>query len=296
MIFRHSPLLRSALAILALLVLLAACGQHRVAPVTALPVHFAQVEDVRLAYRTIGTGPPLLMIMGYAGTMDIWDATLVDRLAKTRRVILFDNRSMGHSSASDAPATMERMARDTLGLIQALNLDRPDVLGWSMGSIIAQEMALARPDAVGKLVLYGSACQPGPVLDALDRMDAMSHEQLLASLFPAEWVRRNPGVYGRLPVPALPSSPEAMARQRQGMRQWPGTADRLPELRGPVLLLVGEEDNVTPVAQSVTMAALIRGAWLVRFDGGGHWLMYQNPDAMAEVVETFLGTRQDLLD
>jgi len=295
---RHRNLLphRIALAVLILLVLLAACARQRVEPIPAWPVRTVQVDDALLAYRTIGTGPPLLLIMGYAGTMDIWDATLVARLARTRQVILFDNRNMGHSTAPDAPATMERMARDTLGLIQALNLDRPDVLGWSMGSIIAQEMALARPEAVGKLVLYGSACQPGPVLDAVDRMGAMSHEQLLASLFPAQWAQRNPDVYGRLPSPALPPSPEAVARQREGIRQWPGTAGRLSGLRGPVLLMVGEEDAITPVAQSVTMAALIRGAWLARFDGGGHWLMYQNPEAMAEVVETFLHTRQDLLD
>ncbi|MFH1914434.1 MAG: alpha/beta hydrolase [Pseudomonadota bacterium] len=296
MLSRYFPLHRIALAVLALLVLLAACAERRIIPVSALPVQTVQVDDVRLGYRTIGSGPPLLMIMGYAGTMDAWDATLVARLAKHRRVILFDNRNMGYSSTSGAPVTMERMALDALGLIEALNLDQPDVLGWSMGSIIAQEMALARPHEVGKLVLHGSACQPGPVLDAVDRIEAMNREQMLASLFPPEWVRRNPDVYGRLPRPALPPSSEVMARQRDGMRLWPGTADRLPGLRGAVLLIVGEEDNVTPVAQSVTMASLIRGAWLVRFDGGGHWLMYQNPDAMAEVVETFLRTRQDLTD
>ncbi|MUM78643.1 alpha/beta fold hydrolase [Pseudodesulfovibrio sp. F-1] len=293
---RYALLHRFALATLALSVLLAACAGHRIEPIPAWPLHTVQVDDAQLAYRVAGTGPPLLLIMGYAGTMDIWDATFVARLAKTRRVILFDNRNMGHSTASDASASMERMARDTLGLIQALGLDRPDVLGWSMGSIIAQEMALARPDAVGKLVLYGSACEAGPVLEAVDRMRALSHERFMAELFPAEWARRNSDVFARLPNPALPPSPEALASQREGLRQWAGTTDRLPGLRGPVLLLVGEEDAITLVQQSVTMAGLIRGAWLARFDGGGHWLMYQNPEAMADVVETFLRTRQDLLD
>lgn len=288
------PVLRVLLAILLLLALFS-CAHGRFVSVALLPVHTVQVDDVRLGYRMVGSGEPLLMVMGYAGTMDAWDSALVARLAKTRRVILFDNRNMGHSSTSDAPVTMERMAWDALGLLDALDIKRADVLGWSMGSVIAQEMALARPDKVGKLVLYGTVFEPGPVLAALDRFDAMTHEQLVASLFPAQWAEQHPEVYAGLPSPALPPSPRAVARQREALTLWPGTGDRLPGLPSDVLLLVGEDDTVTEAGQSVAMASLIRGAWLARFDGGGHWLMYQTPADMARVVETFLSTRQDLI-
>lgn len=293
---RLCPALHLFLAALALCALLTACAHGRPVPVRTLPVHTVPVDDVRLGYRMVGTGEPLLMIMGYAGTMDVWDSALVARLAKTRRVILFDNRNMGHSSTSATPVTMERMARDALGLLDALDIKRADVLGWSMGSVIAQEMALARPGTVGKLVLYGTAFEPGPVLAALDRFDAMSHEQLVASLFPAKWAEQHPDVYAGLPTPALPPAPQAVARQREALALWPGTRDRLPMLDKNVLLLVGEDDTVTEVCQSLAMASLIRGAWLARFDGGGHWLMYQTPADMARVVETFLSTRQDLIN
>jgi pimeloyl-ACP methyl ester carboxylesterase len=287
--------LRFFFTLLTLLVLIS-CTHGRFVSVPLLPVHTVQVDDVRLGYRMVGTGEPLLMIMGYAGTMDAWDSALVARLAKTRRVILFDNRNMGYSSTSAAPVTMERMALDALGLLDALGIKRADVLGWSMGSVIAQEMALARPDKVDKLVLYGTVFEPGPVLAALDRFDAMTHEQLVASLFPAKWAEQHPEVYAGLPSPALPPAPQAVARQREALTRWPGTGDRLPGLPSDVLLLVGEDDTVTQAGQSVAMASLIRGAWLARFDGGGHWLMYQTPADMAQVVETFLSTRQDLIN
>jgi pimeloyl-ACP methyl ester carboxylesterase len=286
----------SALASLALLFLLAAgCAPVRSITVAALPVAIAQVDDARLGYRVVGAGEPLLLIMGYAGTMDVWDGDLVARLARTRRVILFDNRGMGHSSGSEAPLTMEMMARDALGLMDVLGIRRADVMGWSMGSVIAQEMALTRPDAVGKLVLYGSACDPEPVRAALARFDTMSREQFAAALFPRVWTEANPSIYSRLPSPALPPSAQAVARQRAALDAWEGTRARLTSLSGPVLLVSGEDDAVTPVDQSLDMASLIPGAWLARFKGGGHWLMYQTPEGMASVIETFLSGRQDLL-
>jgi pimeloyl-ACP methyl ester carboxylesterase len=291
-----SCVFRPAVVLLLLAVLLASCADRRFVSVSLLPVRTVQVGDARIGYRVLGTGKPLLMIMGYAGTMDAWDATLVARLARTRRVILFDNRNMGHSSAPDRPVTIDDMARDGLGLLDALSVGRADVMGWSMGSIIAQEMALARPDKVDKLVLYGTVHEPGPVLAALERFDSLSGDQLLASLFPRPWVEQNPDIYGRLPDPGPPPPAWAVARQREALARWPGTGHRLPGLPSDVLLLAGEDDTITPVEQSVAMASLIRGAWLVRFDGAGHWLMYQTPADVARVVESFLDTRQDLLN
>jgi Predicted hydrolases or acyltransferases (alpha/beta hydrolase superfamily) len=285
-LFRLLPLI--------LIVFLVACATRPVS-VPTLPVQTVRVDDLRVGYRVAGTGDPLLMVMGYAGTMDAWDSALIDRLARTRKVILFDNRNTGYTATTDAPVSVAGMARDALGLLTALGIERADVMGWSMGSIIAQEMALTRPDMVGKLVLYGTVCDPAPVNAALDRFASMSPEQFAANLFPKAWADANPDVYSRLPSPAIPPTAEAVARQRAALAKWPGTRDRLPGLISPVLILEGEDDGVTPLEQSLQAASLIRNAWLARFGGGGHWMMYQTPEDMAAVIETFLMVRQNLL-
>jgi pimeloyl-ACP methyl ester carboxylesterase len=285
-LFRLLPLI--------LIALLAACAT-RPAPVQTLPVQTVRVGDLRVGYRVAGAGDPLLMVMGYGGTMDAWDDALINRLARTRKVILFDNRNMGYTATTDAPVSVAGMARDALGLLTALGIERADVMGWSMGSVIAQEMALARPDMVGKLVLYGTVCDPAPVNAALDRFASMSPEQFVANLFPKAWADANPDIYSRLPSPAIPPTAEAVARQRAALAQWPGTCDRLPGLTAPVLILQGEDDGVTPLDQSLRAVSLIRNAWLARFGAGGHWMMYQTPEDMAAVVETFLQVRQNLL-
>ena len=283
--------MRRILSLLLLAVLLAGCSAR------TLPdagVRLARVNGADLAYRTVGSGEPLLLVMGYAGTMDVWDPALVDRLARSYRVILFDNRNVGRSPAADGPVTMEGMARDGLGLLRALGVDRAHVLGWSMGSMIAQEMALTEPDRVGKLVLYGTACRPESVRRALARFDGATHEDILAMLFPEPWAKAHPEVWSRLPSPAVPASPAAVARQREAMLAWPGTRARLGDIRSDVLVVAGEEDDVTPAADGLDVAGLIPGAWVARFKGAGHWLMYQSPDGMAAAVENFLSAAPDL--
>lgn len=263
------------------------------------PVRSLRVDGAELGYRDLGRGEPLLLVMGYAGTMDVWDHALVAALARQRRVILFDNRGVGFSRilAADAAQrlTIRRMAADALELLDGLGIERADVMGWSMGSVIAQEMALARPDKVRKLVLYGCVSEPEPVQRALARFAAMSPEEFLAALFPAPWLREHPDVYAGLPVPEIAADPAVVALQARALAEWPGTRDRLGGLRAPVLLVTGTDDNVTPTAESDVLAGLIEGSWLVRYRGGGHWLMYQTPRDLARTVLDFLDTRQDLL-
>lgn len=283
-------MVRRLLVSLVFLVLLAGCAVRQESAVRSLPVN-----GVEIGYHVKGQGDPLLMIMGYAGTMDVWDPALVDALAKQYQVIVFDNRNVGRSTTSSDTVTMQLMADDALGLLDALGIEKAHVLGWSMGTVIAQEMAFKRPGAVGKLVLYGSACEREPVMDALKRFDGLTPEQFAALLFPRAWVAQHPDIYSRLPSPAIPAMPEAIERQRQALNQWGGSVDRLPGLNKEVLLMVGEDDAITPLAQSEKMAGLISGAWLVRYKGAGHWLMYQNPEGMASTIREFLESRQDLL-
>ena len=116
------------------------------------------VDDIDIAYKTFGEGDPLLMIMGSSGTMDLWPPELLSELASHNQVIIFDNRGMGKTTASDKEFTMELFANDTAGLLDALNISRAHVLGWSMGTFIAQELVLNYPDKVDKVILYAADC------------------------------------------------------------------------------------------------------------------------------------------
>jgi pimeloyl-ACP methyl ester carboxylesterase len=114
-------------------------------------------NGVNYTYREVGTGPvPLVLLQHFRGNLDNWDPALVDSLAVERRVTAFDNAGVGGSSGT-TPNTFEQMARDAIAYVTAMGLDQVDILGYSIGSFVAQEMALIRPDLAHKVVLASSA-------------------------------------------------------------------------------------------------------------------------------------------
>lgn len=260
----------------------------------ALPVQRASIDGIELGYRIIGQGSPLLMIMGYAGTMDIWDAEMILELSKKHRLIIYDHRGTGYSTIDESKLTISQMMLDAVSLLDALDIGRADVMGWSMGSIIAQEMVLAYPDRVRKVVLCSTSVDMEPLKKALDSMGAMQQGEFIKKLFPEKWKELNSDIYSRLPGYADVST-DVIKRQYNAIINWNGTRARLKEIDNTVLVLVGEEDRVTPVSQSLTAASLISGAWVARFKAADHWLMYQAPKEIANTVNFFLLTEQNLL-
>lgn len=247
----------------------------------------AEVNGAHLAWNAVGQGPPLLLVTGYGATRELWAPDLVARLAERHRVILYDHRGMGGSVAPDTPLTLDLLARDVLGLLDALSLPRADILGWSMGAAVALEAALARPDRVGRLVLYGACAEPEHLNAVVARLSSMTLAEFLAARFPPGWAESHPGEVARIPRPAGASSPEAVAAQRAAMARWPGILDRLPQLSRPALVLAGEADWVCPPGQSVKLAARAPNATLTVLPGG-HWLMYQDPEGLARVAGEWL--------
>ena len=112
---------------LPLLVLAIVCGCES-------PDNTKRVDDITMAYWTYGAGYPLVMIMGFSGTMDMWDPTVITELSARYQVIVFDNRGMGKTTAGTREFTIEQFADDTAGLMSALGLEQAHVLGWSMGT------------------------------------------------------------------------------------------------------------------------------------------------------------------
>jgi pimeloyl-ACP methyl ester carboxylesterase len=268
--------------------------------VQTAPTLKARVGDIDVAYRVYGHGQPLLLITGFSASMDLWDPTLLGELAQHYLVVTFDNRGIGGTSAGDGPYPFSRLADDTAGLIDALNLGRPHVLGWSIGGSVAQDLALRYPEKVNRLILYATDCggsaadQPAAaVIQQLTDTSGTPQqrgERLLSLILPPTWLRQNFAYVARVffrPMEAI--SPAAVARQGEAIAAWPGVCDRLGEIRAATLVLHGDDDLIEPVANAPILANGIRGSWMVRLASGGHGMMYQYPRRVARLVLEFLG-------
>ncbi|MDN5339988.1 MAG: hypothetical protein PWQ30_1097 [Euryarchaeota archaeon] len=303
---RDAMMKRTIFAALALSVLVLAAGCVGSAPettspvdITSAPVQTVHVGDIDIAYKTVGTGEPIIMIMGFAGTMDLWSPALIEGLAKDHRVIVFDNRGMGLTTASDAPFSLELFADDTAGLMSALNISRAHVLGWSMGADIAQELALRHPERVDALILVAGDCGGDEAVPPTDEVLARLTDtegtpeergaRLLGLLFPPDWFADHQDLSSYFPEVTESSSPESVERQAAAMATWNGTYDRLPGITQRTLVVTGTEDIITLPENAFILGERIPGAWVVQFAGGGHGLMYQDPDGLARVVLFFIG-------
>ena len=257
-----------------------------------------QVGDIQMGYRVYGDGYPLVMIMGYGSTMNLWEPRLIDAIASHFKVIVFDNRGMGNTEAGEREFTIEQFADDTAGLINALGIQQAHVLGWSMGSLIAQELTLRHPEKVNKLILYAAHCDASmfpPTSEVIERLRDTSgtpEEQgmrWISLLFPGDWLEshgdRVREVFFR-PIGSTP--PESMGKQAMAIGYWGGCCDRLPEIMSRTLLIAGADDILVPPKNSQYMAGKIPGAQLVMIENGGHGVMFQYPDKFSERVTSFL--------
>ena len=224
---------------------------HAIAKVDTVPV-----GDINIAYKTFGQGDPIVLIMGYSSTMDTWNPLFLNDLSSKYKVIIFDNRGMGNTTASPGNFSIAEFANDTVGLMAALGIEKANIFGWSMGSFVAQEMAIRYPEKVNKIILYGGDCggkeavMPAPqVLKELSNTSGSAEERgmrLFDLLFPREWLSKQPSFYKWFPIPKETSLPENVERQAQAIATWPGACDRLGSIKSPTLVVTGTEDILTP--------------------------------------------------
>ncbi len=263
-----------------------------------IPVEKVRVGDIDIAYKTFGEGDPIILINGYSFHMDSWDPTLLETLAASHTVIVFNNRGMGNTTSGNEEPSISLFANDTAGLLDALNIQKADVLSWSMGGRIAQELTLSHPDKVGKLILYAIGCGgPNSVPQSQEvRNEFMNGtgtaEERIARLvplfFPEEWRNENPNYLENIPKTTETVLNETLNNQIAAASSSSSTCDRLKTVIQPTLVIVGTDDVATPAPNSLQMAELIPNAWYVQINGGGHGLMYQYPEQFSSIVETFL--------
>jgi pimeloyl-ACP methyl ester carboxylesterase len=271
-----------------------------------MPTQKVKVDDIDIAYKQLGnnTDNPIVLLTGAVTTMDMWSPTLLKELSSNRSVIIFDNRGAGESTVGTKEFSINQFANDTIGLLDALNIEKADMLGSSMGSFIAQELALKYPNRVNSLILYASSCggneavpPDSQVLQALEIMTNMSSpprqediDRITSTLFPPEWFRANPNYQNYIPLPKESVSAEIIQRQNEAIVSWItiGTCNTLSNITQPTLVIVGTDDIWMPAANSLMIAERIPGAWLVQMKDAGHGLMYQYPDKFSKMVSTFL--------
>jgi pimeloyl-ACP methyl ester carboxylesterase len=258
-----------------------------------------RVGDIKMGYRTYGDRYPLVMIMGYGSTMNLWEPGLIRTLSSRFKVIIFDNRGMGNTEAGQRAFSIEQFADDTVGLMDGLGIRQAHVLGWSMGALIAEEVALRHSGKVNKLVLYAAHCNaslfpPAPeVLQKLTDTSGTPEERgmrFISVVFPLGWLQshgeRIKEVFYR-PMGNLP--PETMVKQSMAIGAWKGCCDRLGEIDSPTLVIAGADDVMVPPQNARYLASKVPNAQLVLSENGGHGLMFQYPDKFSEKMISFLG-------
>ena len=252
---------------------------------------FISVGGTRLAYRDLGPrgGVPLVLLNHWGAVLDNFDPRIVDGLAATHHVIALTYRGIGLSGGS-APVTIDEMARDTIAMIHTLGFDHIDLMGFSLGGFVAQDIALKAPTLVRKLILTGTGPAGG---EGIAKVGAVSWPLIIKGLL----TMRDPKTYlfftstanGRAAAKTFLArlkerkadrdkgpSPRAFLRQLAAIHAWGRQAPQdLGRIRIPVLVANGDNDIMVPTPNSHDMARRIPGAELVIYPDAGHGGIFQ---------------------
>jgi pimeloyl-ACP methyl ester carboxylesterase len=263
-------------------------------------------NGVEYAYREMGEGwVPLVLLQHFRGNLDNWDPALIDALATSRHVVTFDNVGVGGTTGT-TPSTVEEMARGATAFVSAMGYDRVDVLGFSIGSFVAQEIALARPEIVRKLVLASAAPRGAAgmhgwspdVIGAVGQREG-SPEGYLAVFFTGSEASRQAGqqalsrMYTRQADRDDETTWATRLAQYDAVCDW-GIPDhaalqRVSAIGAPVFIANGDSDPMILPRFSHLLAGLIPQAELKLYEDAAHGFLFQHHAEFAADVEAFLG-------
>jgi pimeloyl-ACP methyl ester carboxylesterase len=267
------------------------------------PTRYVEGSGIRFAYRHLGpsTGTPLVLLQHFSGNIDAWDPAVVNGLAADRPVIAFDNAGVGRSTGQ-TPDNVAAMARDAVSFIDLLGLSEVDLLGFSLGGCVAQQMAAENSRLVRKLILVGTAPKGG-------------EEHLLAVLQEAFSRTEAPDI--RLPLFFTKSSASQAAGlaflkrakvrtedrdtengsavtdpQAKALITWCATPDpehaMLRAIKQPTLVVCGSNDTMLPAENAYAMFKAMSNAHLMLYPDSGHGALFQHHEAFVSHVRTFL--------
>jgi pimeloyl-ACP methyl ester carboxylesterase len=269
------------------------------------PTQFVEASGIRFAYRRFGkaNGVPIVLNQHFTGTMDYWDPAVTDGLAQGREVILFNNAGVS-SSSGEVPTSFPEMGANAITFIRALGLTKVDVLGFSIGGMVAQEITLQAPDLVRKLILVGTGPRGAD-------MAASKSAEIFAGVYdPPEhlWlaVHFSPSAAGRKAGLAFlerkhrradrdpEMTDEAAGHQREAIGKYIAGGEsaqgQIKEIRQPTLVVQGSNDMIIPTMNSYVLQQKLPNAQLILYPDSNHGSFYQYPELFVQHATTFLNS------
>ncbi len=260
----------------------------------------ADVNGIRIAYGVRGSGPPLILIMGYRLSSLAWPLDFIEALAEKFTVVFFDNRGTGASGKPTSGYEISNMARDVSGLLDHLKIARANLLGYSMGGAIAQEFVRQFPDRVLGLVLCATMCggpratyAPPSVVKVMRELDGLTPEEIARQIWSVTY---SPGYIEnhrelaenqmRREITA-PTPLHAADLQYQAFAEFDGSKT-LANIQAPTLVMTGDLDRLVSPRNSKFVAGHIPGARLIVIPGCGHRMMWEATDECVAFVTEFL--------
>ena len=276
-----------------------------------VPTQFAEANGVRFVYRRFGkaAGVPLVFNQHFTGTMDHWDPAVTDGFAKDREVILFNNAGVS-SSSGEVPSTIEKMGDNAVAFIKALRLSKVDVLGFSIGGFVAQEIALQAPDLVRQLVLVGTGPRGGEGMATLTpeaqeifgaSYDEPDHLWLRVHFTKSEQSQAAGREFlTRFRRRAENRDPEVNEKvapaQIEAIGEWGAPRDKpfeyLKSIRQPTLVVNGGKDVIIYAVNSFILQQHLPNAQLVLYPDANHGSQYQYPKLFVRHVSLFLSEEE----
>jgi len=275
------------------------------------PTQFVEANGIRFAYRRFGNaaGMPLVFNQHFTGTMDHWDPAVIDGLAKEREVILFNNAGVS-SSSGEVPTSIEGMAANAIAFIGALGLLKVDVLGFSIGGFVAQEIAGQAPGLVRKLILVGTGPRGGEGMSSLtpeaQKVFGATYEEpdhlWLAVHFTRSEASQAAGrdFLKRFRLRRENRDPEVNEKvapaQLEALGKWGirfgGAYDYLKSIRQPTLVVNGGNDVIVYSVNSFILQQHLPNAQLILYPDANHGSQYQYPERFVQQVSLFLSEEE----
>lgn len=255
---------------------------------------FIELNGVRHYYRSTGDGPPVVFVHGLGGSLHAWHGVIAT-LALNHHCVALDLRGHGRSDTGSGSYSIDQWANDVIALLSMLELPAVTLVGHSMGTLIAQRVALRKPEMVDNLVLVGgiSWFEP-PLKDAYqerakkveaDGMDALADDWVTGALAPGTHAKL-PQLTGLLRDLFLRNDPSSYAKSCRALADMPHI--KRDDIGQPTLLLVGDHDTSTPMAMTEELHAEIPVSSVRVIPAAAHWATLEQPDAIAAAILEFL--------